>query len=261
MPAVNPARLDQQIEELILFSSDPEKFTKECLELFEFYSDRTKRPPRAADLTSGPSMGVSRPVIRRVGLEVNEALREDPALDWEAIARRLWDSEFREPRMIAVGIIGEHAQPVIREMVEAWALDCGDELLFQLLASTGLARVRRDHVAHFFSWVSGWVHSSTNRLRYFGLLCIETALDETKTEHLPEILDTLHGASENARSDTRIALDRIIGKAAKVSPQEVARFLIDEFEGEVTGADRLIRATHEQFPPSQRERLDALLQN
>ncbi len=259
MPAVNPARLDQQIEELIRFAPDPEKFTKECLELFEFYSDRTKRPPRAADLTSGPYMGVSNPVVRRVGLAVNEALQEDPALDWEAIARGLWDSEFREPRMVAVGIVGHHAQPIIGEMVETWALDCGDETVFQLLASTGLERVRREHTKHFYSWASGWINSSTNRLRYFGLLCIETALDETKTEQLPAILDALHGTSENARSDTRIALDRIIGKTARISPQEAARFLIDEFEGEVPGADRLIRATSAQFPPSQRNRLNVLL--
>jgi hypothetical protein len=163
--------------------------------------------------------------------------------------------------MVAVGVIGQHAQPVIGEMVEAWALDCGDETVFLHLASTGLERVRQEHAKHFYSWASGWVNSSTNRLRYFGLLCLETALDETKTEHLPAILDALHGASENARSDTRIALDRIIGKAAKISPQEAARFLIDEFEDEVPGADRLIRATSEQFPPSQHKRLDALLES
>jgi hypothetical protein len=92
-------------------------------------------------------------------------------------------------------------------------------------------------------------------------LSIETALNETKTDHLPRILDALHGASENARSDTRIALDRIIGMAAKISPQEAARYLIDEHESGVPGSERLIRATEDQFPPSQRRRLESLLQS
>jgi hypothetical protein len=60
MPAINPARLEKEIEAIVKLMDDPGEFRRQCLELLRFYADRTKRT-----LDSAGSAGSQRFVAKR----------------------------------------------------------------------------------------------------------------------------------------------------------------------------------------------------
>ena len=124
MPAIQLARLRQQAVELAELFSQPEVFIKELKDLFEFYSDRTRRPSQVgAPPPILKAYKIPAPVIRRILFELNPRVKDDPQGGF-SLVDALWEQPILELRMLAISFLfklpaAEHEQ--ILERLEKWS--------------------------------------------------------------------------------------------------------------------------------------------
>lgn len=259
MPAVNPERLKKQVDDLLDLLEDPTTFLRQCLDLLDFYSDRTRRPTKASSAdTMYWDFNAPRPVMRVLINGVVSRAKEQPAA-LMPIATVLWDAGFRETRLLACTILGCQRRSEVAQWIEKWISDCVDGAAIAELASLGLTGWRKADFKSFIAKMEVWLNGSLQRLRLFTLRALQTAVEDADFDDLPTIFRILSGASKSVRGESRQALYTLVRTLAKRSPPEATRFLLDELAGEVPGSRRMIRSLLENFPIRQRDLLERAL--
>lgn len=259
MPVVNPARLAKQMEDLFAQINDPVAFRRQCLDLLEFYTDRTRRPGTAkgAEDTS-KVFNVQQPILRAMSSGLSAHLQGNPSLS-EQIAVELWAAGYRETRLLAASILSGQSRAVVAELAEAWVSDCDDRQALSTLASSGIAGWRRADVSGFLERVSIWLDQRSRQLRNFALMALRAAVEDSSFEDLPTVFRMLAGVVERVRGASRQSLFELVRAMARRSPPETARFLLDELNQDSAGARRMIKSTLEAFPERQRDLLEHAL--
>lgn len=259
MSAIHPERLAKQVEELLSSLDEPTLLLQQLRELLEFYTDRTRRSrvKPNADAASWP-FNVPRPVLRSLRASLQSGTRAHPELARSA-AHALWEAGLRETRYLATAILAGQSGDDVIQFVTARAAECRDPVVKDELARTGLEAWRRRDTGLFIEHVSDWLGGAQRKMRIFGLLALEGAVQDGHFTDLPSVFQLLAGASISARGEERRSLCRVICSLAKRSPQEAARFLLDEQVRSDSTALRLIRDVRDAFPPRQRELLERAL--
>lgn len=255
MPAVNPERLKQQVEDLLTMLGDPVALKRQCLDLLDFYADHTRRSVASGGVKDADWVfSVPRPVLRALSHGLRSRTQEKPALMLPN-ATVLWEARYRETRLLASAILGGIQQPEVAQWAEARVPNCDDSVVLKELASQGLAGLREADPAAFLERVSGWLGSTHRWLRLFALMALHAAVENPTFEDLPTVFRLLSGVSEKARGESRQVLYALVRTLTRRSPPESARFLLDELAREVPGIQRMIRASLGNFPARQKELL------
>jgi hypothetical protein len=255
VPAINPARLEKELEAIVELLDDPGEFRRRCLELLRFYGDRTKRTVDTADFELS-ALNAPSALIRTMATHFQTSVSEDPALAQPA-ASALWQSGYREARILAVAILGAQVRDEVPGWATEWAKESVDPVVLDELAHQGLDRWRRSSPSEFIAQTSEWI--SARRTHLFGLKAILSAVEDQEFEDLPSIYRMLRGQSASVRGESRLVLNQLVSELAKRSPQETARFLLDERHREPELAKRVIRDVLPAFPRRQQNLLrDAL---
>lgn len=255
MPAVNPERLRQQVEDLLTLLGDQVALKRQCLDLLDYYADHTRRSIASGGVkyTEGV-FGVPRPVVRALSQGLLSRTQQKPALMLPT-ATSLWEAGYRETRLLASAILGGIQQLEVAQWAEARASNCDDSVVLMALASQGLAGLREAEPAAFLERVSGWLGSTHRWLRLFALMALHAAVENPTFEDLPTVFRLLSGVSEKARGESRQILYKLLNTLTRRSPPESARFLLDELARKVPGIQRMIRASLGNFPARQQELL------
>jgi hypothetical protein len=259
MSAIHPERLAKQVEELLSSLGQPKLLVKELRELLEFYTDRTRRSVMkpSSDISSW-AFNVPRPVLRSLSSGLRSGAQTHPELAWPVI-HALWDVGTREMQYLAAAILAGKSSDDVIQFVALRAEDCRDPIVRDELARTCLQAWRRRDAVGFIEQVSDWLGDSARKIRVFGLIALEGAVQDGQFTDLPTVFQLLAGISVSARDEERRSLGRVIRSLARRSPQEAARFLLDEQVRNDTTARRLIRDVRDAFPPRQRELLERAL--
>jgi len=255
MPAINPERLRQQVEDLLTVLGDQVTLKRQCLDLLDYYADHSHRSFASGGVKGTEWVfGVPRPVVRALSQGLRSRTQQKPALILPT-ATTLWEAGYRETRLLASAILGGIQQMEVAQWAEARASNCDDSVVLMELASQGLAGLREAYPTAFLERVSGWLGSTHRWLRLFALMALHSAVENPAFEDLPTVFRLLSGVSEKTRGESRKVLHALLRTLTRRSPPESARFLLDELAREVPGIQRMIRASLGHFPTRQQELL------
>ena len=259
MAAIDPARLEREVRELEQHFSEPAALRREVLALLDFYANRARRPGASSAASDVPcSFGVPRPVLHSMRKVLRQRAADDPG-GAMAAADALWETGYREARLLAAGIVGSQRGGTVADWVEAHAPHCDDSVALAELAGAGLSGWRKSDVSAFLERVATWMEGQGPRLQSLAMSALTAAVEDTSFEHLPALLTRLEGKAGKARGEAKRAMVSLVRSMARRSPPEAARFLLDEMERGTPGASRLAASVLEAFPEAQRRRLASAL--
>jgi hypothetical protein len=259
MPAIDPERLKKQVDNLLDVVSDPVELKRGCVELLDFYADRTLKSIAVgkANVTYR-AFGAPKPLMRALSVGLRNRLEEQPTSSFPAAAA-LWEAGYRETRVLASAILGELNGEEVPGWAETWALECDDQITLRELANQGLASWRKAYPTTFLKRVEIWLGSTQKKLRSLALLALQSAVEDPSFEDLPTVFRFLDGTTGRFRGVLFHDLNRLIIALARRSPPEAARFLMDELARGSRVTKRMVQNTMENFPIRQRDLLERAL--
>lgn len=259
MPAIDPERLKQQIGRLLDVVSDPVELQRGCIELLDFYTDRTVKSIAIGEADEAYlTFGAPKPLMRALSLGLRTRLEDQPMASFPAAAA-LWEAGYRETRILAASILGGLDGEDVPGWAETWAFECDDQVALRELANQGLASWRMANPTAFLERIEIWLVSTQKKLQTFALLALHSAVEDTSFVDLPTVFRLLNGSTGRFSGASFHALDRLINALASRSPQEAARFLLDELTHGSVGTKRMILNSMESFPVHQRDVLERAL--
>jgi len=260
MPAVDSQRLSRETQELLGLLGEPERFVRSLLDRLEFYSDHARRVGPIEELAgSEPAFRVRSPVLRSLRRAFAKAAQDRPKQAL-ACAEQLWDSGWREPRLLAAALLSPAAR-LAAAQAERWADTTDDRQVLKELAETGLAGLRQAHPAEFLKSARSWLKAGRERPRLLAIWALLAAAQDPVFQDLPGLLRALRGAAAAVRGESRRALRGLIEALARRSPAEAASFLLHELQRQEQALAPLVSQALPAFPERQRavllERLSA----
>jgi len=260
MPSINPSRLKRQVDEAMALAGDRERFVRAIREILEYYADRTRRSTAASEaLLLSNVLRVPRPVLAALCAGV-QTLAELPDGERLGAAQELWELNYRETRHVAVCLMQGVPPGERPEHFERWAAGCDDRVVLSWIAEQGL----RDwwQAAGDDAWrvLRGWLGAGNHGVRHLALLALQKRIDSGASDSiLPAVFRLLKGAAGEVRGDSFTTLAEILELLARRSPQETARYLMDEVKRKTPGSRRLARACSQALPPDLQQMLDSVL--
>jgi hypothetical protein len=259
MPAINPERLKKQVDSLLAVVSDPVELQKSCVELLDFYADRTRKSEAIGEVNGTyHTFDVPNPLMRALSHGLRSRLKEQSAYALPAAAA-LWEAGYRETRILASIILGEQYGEQVPSWAETWAIQCDDRIVLKELADQGLVSWRKIDPTAFLEKVEIWLNSTRKKLRSFSLLALQSAVEAPSFEDLPTVFRLLDGTTGRFRGAHFHALIQLINALAKRSPPEAAHFLLDELASGDPGTKRVVQNVLGNFPVRQRQLLERAL--
>jgi hypothetical protein len=260
MPAINPSRLNRQVEAAMAQAADSGRFVRAVREIVEYYADRTKRSTAASEaLIMSNVLRVPRPVLAAVCSAIQAHAEFIPAERHKAAAG-LWDLAYRETRYVAVCLARGLEAAAIPGVLERWAAGCDDRQVLSWMAEEGLRDWWDAPGSHPWRTLRTWMAGEDFRVRNLSLLAllkrVEGGLNDAD---LPRVFRLLKGAVGNVRSDGHATLSDLIALLAKRSTRETARYLMDEIKRGSPGIKGLVRSSLGAFTPDLRRELEAAL--
>lgn len=263
MPAIHLPRLRRQAVELAEKFENPRAFNQELKDLFEFYSDRTRRPGQ----TGAPPplikvYKVPEPVLQRIYLEMVPLARSNPEKAFDLVGA-LWEEPLFEHRLIACRLLGkipasEHQR--LLALIEEWVDENEEESLLESIATHSLARLREENPELFTAQIERWLGSKRIKYQKLGLIALLAQLTATEFENLPVVYRLLGMHMPTASKGLRPYLLDLLKPLARRSPLETAFFLRQSLEGSDNPViPWLIRRSIEFFPKDVQSSLKAAL--
>lgn len=259
MPAIQPEQLERQIDDLLTQVDDPSRFTRSCMNLLDFYADRTKRPRgSSASVEIAQVLRVPRPVMKSICVRIAQSAQGQPQT-WLTISRRLWEEGIREARQVAACALGKSPQEKIPELVEDWAITCEDDYALNDVTSMGLKMWRSEDLERFYDTIARWLADPRVRIRHLAILALIGRLEDEDFKEVPQMLNMLGGLSARLRGSSQRSLVSLIRNLVEISSPEVAKHLIEEIKSNVEGAERLAQNALSAFPGHLQDEIGGVL--
>lgn len=194
MPAVQLARLRQQIARLGDSFHEPHEFRRELEGLLEHYGDLTyHRGEEILESGQLKSFNISPLVMRQLEIELSRLSGKDIQANFDIIDG-IWKSDYREMRQIAIHLLGRIAGDQPRSYfatLKRWSQPGEDPTILAELFQASGEKVRASEPEAWLALVDAWCHHKNFRVQEIGLLALQPFLKEKGLEHLPEIFSLL----------------------------------------------------------------------
>ena len=253
MPAVELSRLQHQIDHVTEVFGDPLRLRSRSLDLLEFYSVRVRPGSSGGRTGTVRSLGVPTSVMRAIEQSLAVRADADPYAGAMA-AETLWATPVMEARWLAVSLLERQPLASLPDWISAWSRSAEDPQLLERLAAGPLRRIWRGDPELFWRTAAAelWSDSASTTVT---LLALERIVPDLGPDDLPRVFSVLEEAPVPHAGEAWRAYLEVVRVAARRSPPETARFLVDEIEHARPGATRLARQTLSELPPRQREAL------
>lgn len=256
MPAVDPHQLQEQISELQDLVDDPRALRWRMHDLFEYYSDRTKRPPSGSDSTR--SFGVINPILEQIQRALVTALGDDSDAAL-SIAKELWEDGFREMRIVAIGILENVSPDVSKVQFEHWSGEELDLKIVEKLAQMSFGVWKKELQEDFFKKIEQWISDSNVQYQTYALLLLRMAAGYLELDYSPGIYDILENVDLKNYASTRALFQKLLHDLAIERPAETAKFLLNKIKGGDAIMKRMASELLVAFPERQRGRIKQAL--
>jgi hypothetical protein len=227
MPAISPARLKQDVADLIGWLPDNAVFARKLDDLLDRYADRTYR--KAESGRPGSLLlayHVPRPVLRGVYIGLASYPAETPEAALE-LADELWERPYYEPKYLAARLAGglpESFARQVMERIETWLAATDDDELQAELVRIGL----EVDEAGLAAIIEGYLDEGGDAFRT-GLSALGAVARIAPGEALPGLYRLFGKTLENPGADRNGRLLNLARGLAERSPVETAYFLRHQY--------------------------------
>lgn len=263
MPAIQPARLKQQVANLVLNYDQPAVFVRGLHQLLDDYSDHTQRPGQAGlPSTLLESYNAPPQVIRQVWRELSRLIKHHPN-PMIHLCDALWVEPNYDLQLLATRILGElptkPPEPVL-ERLQSWVQAGIDHRLLDGLLEYGVKRFQREAPEKLLELVSAWLVSSDLTARQAGLHALLPMIDEAGDPTLPTIFRLVTPYLRIAPPRLRPDILPVVRALACCSPSETA-YLLRQNLSVPDNPDTawVIRQVLDEFPEETRSSLRAAM--
>jgi len=256
MTAIDPARLERDVEDVLALFPDMKRVTRRAEELMERYTDRTRLPGRSS--TSKQRLTVPRPVVRELARGL--VLRTASGIEEQTeLADSLWKSKHPELRRAATLMLSMRDDEGVAGLAERWARSCQRSDIRASLAGPGIRAWRSSHPELLLPHVEAWLEKPWTKLQAFALQCLVFTTIEPAFDDLPMVFRMLQPLKRFQRREVRTALIELMDVLIERSPAEAAFFLLEELENGGKTARRIARKTLPAFPAAQQRLIQRAL--
>jgi hypothetical protein len=259
MPAINPERLAEEIREIQKLVGDPQKLRSRIMDLFDFFSDRTRRSQSSLRLGhADKKFGIPHPVMQAVERGLIQSVSEHPEIR-PAIISEFWQVDYREIRLLAIALLIESTLEEVLAFSEIWSLETKDMELLSKLAQMLVSSWRKRRYSKFSQTTSSWLKGNNSRRSIFALLTFQTAVKHEGFSELPMIFQLLQTHDVPGNSKLQRSFHSLLQVLIERSEAETARFLLDLAEKDASTGRKIVRAVIDSFSPDQQSRLKHVL--
>ena len=228
MPAIQIARLQAQMAQLMDLYRQPALFVRSLHDLLDAYTDHTYRPGQAVKAQPLlPHYRVPLPFIRQVEIELAVLCRQD-AQAGLALADALWADAYFEPRLLAIYLLSlapvSPPEPVLQR-ISAWAQPEEDRQVLRALISRGTARLLREQTDCWSELVKNWLASAQLPVQAMGLHALLAIIEDEDFQNLPVIYHLISPTHHRLPARLQADLLAVLQALARRSPAETAFFL------------------------------------
>ncbi len=252
MPAIQPARLKQQVADLVSKYDQPHVFVRELHALLDQYSDHTQRhgqaglPDPLIDSYNTPA-----PVMRQVWHELSRTITPHPN-QLLHLSDALWAEPNYDLQVLATRILGQlptqPPEPVLKRM-QAWVQAGMDRRVLDGLLEHGVKKFQQEAPERLLGLITTWLASAEQTAQQAGLRALLPMLQEPGNPSLPTIYRLVTPYLRVAPSRIRPEILAVARALARCSPSETAYVLRQN----LTAPDNpdtawIIRQVLDEFP-------------
>lgn len=252
MPAIQPARLKQQVSELVEKFAQPDIFVRDLQTLLDLYSDHTYRPGLSGEPSPLISSYKTPPsVMRLVWQELTPLIKQQPAKILP-LCDALWVTQNYDLQVLATRLLGQApskpTEPVI-DRINTWICQGLNNRIMDKLFEFGLSRLRIDMPEVVFELISSWIAAKDLQVQQAGLRALLSKIDLSETENLPTIFRMLTPYLRSAPTRLRPDILAVLTELAHTSPSETA-FLLRQNLSAPENPDTawIVRKVLDEFP-------------
>ena len=259
MPAIHPARLKRQAQELSLLFHNPSAFVHEWRHLLEFYSQRTHRMgDKKEKPTAIKRFRIAPPVFQAVLSELEPPLNRDPDSAVQLLTA-LWQQPILESRLLAaraLALLPIDRPEVVTTLAIEWGRETREDVLREAVVGPGLKRLRRESPLELLGLLEYLFSGRDPANHILGLTAVAYLLEETRFQNLPVLFKLMRSIIPSVTNPLRpYALHALQAFIAR-SPRETALFL-ERLLKELDAPPLLwlTRRALDSFPPELQDRL------
>jgi len=228
MPAVQIARLKNEVAGLGNLFSRPIEFKRRLDHVLDFYADRVYRagqtvpPPLLI-----PFYHIHPLVMQQIELELQRRCQEDETAAF-ALADLLWTDRHFETRQLAVFLLGQipldSPQPIFQRF-QAWASPDEPAEILEMLFNRGSIRLRTEQSGMWLETIQKWLDSSSTALQNMGLQALLAVVNDRQFTNLPPAYRMISKFLHSPHTAVVRSLQNLLEALARRSPTETAYFL------------------------------------
>lgn len=253
MPAIQLARLKIQISHLVEKFTVPTDFVASLKEIFELYSDRTRKTGRGRPISSLTlSFNVPIQVTRLIERDLHPVASAQPEQAL-LVADALWDENWIECRLLAFSITGwiptDPSERIITR-IQKWGREIVNDRLLSASLSKAMVRLGVENPSIIFDLFGSWLKSADPDMRKLGLQVLPSLINDIDLAYLPQLFNLLTPYIQGVNLVPDAVLVDTIRMLAQKSPQETAYYLRRNLAlTENPGIYALIRNSLDAFHP------------
>jgi len=228
MPAILPARLKVQVDQLVDKFGEPEDFIIVLKDLLDYYADRVRKPSRVPSQTSLiRSYQVPKQVTRQIETRLINLIPEEPKIAL-ALADNLWKEDWLECQILALQVLGwvppNPPQKILDRLI-TWSEQRREDHVLDGMFSLGLVGLWKETPDLFFDLIESWLKSSKIKDQKLGLRIIPFLVRDKEFQNLPKIIRLLTPFVEQVGIIPNPDLVISFRELAKRSPKETSYFI------------------------------------
>ena len=261
MPAINPSRLQVQIEDLLNYYTKPAAFHRHLSDIFSFYANRTLQFGRSPELASiAPKYHLPQPLIRQLHLAVKPYVRNQPQISFEC-ADELWGDPFFEVKQFAIFILGnvlpKEPAPIVNR-IENWSKSDLDQELKADLLSTGTSTLQEKFPLAWENLLQSLLDQKDPKQVGLGIQGLIAGIKRTKFENFPFVFRLISPILQDPHPSNLENLENLIATLIGQSPTETAFFLNQTLSlSQSPETQRLVKRCLPLMPENDRQDLKA----
>ncbi|MDF1520574.1 MAG: hypothetical protein P1P73_08850 [Brevefilum sp.] len=259
MPAVIPARIKGQIEELIKVYHTPRVFHRRLQDLFSLYANRVlHQGDTSQPVTVSPKYHLPPPLIRQLHADLKPRIVKSPHASLE-LAEELWPDPHYEIKQLAIFMLGNvvlnEPDPILTRLIN-WLDPELDEGLKSDLLSIGTLTLQNKFPAAWENLIQSLLDHKDPTMIAYGLRGLQTSFKRSDFNNFPQAFRLLSPIIQKPDSSCMEELQNLVEALIKLSPIETAFFIKQSLSiSRSAETTRLIKRILPSFPERIRENI------
>ncbi len=227
MPAIQLARLNDEIEFLAKRFDRPDEFHHELKELFERYANWSFRPgEHIPKSTQAPQYYVAPVIPQKLLLALRPRSEKAPQQGLE-LASRLWQDTYFEIRQLAISLLSiQPVQPLdaFIEQIQKWAQPGDDPFILSMLFEEGCRNLRRSSPQPWLLMIENWLSSNAPEEQMIGLRALLASVNDLSFPHLPNLFKLATEPLRTSMPGMMALMQNLVEALIRRSPAETSFF-------------------------------------